>query len=1449
MKRTRNYATRADAERAASAARRPKLVKKEVAGPYRDQSSVKSIAKAATPTEHRTVASPASKPTLRRRDPVATQPLRTTFARTERRQARRARAQLKAERAEAGRMKKLKRTLRKAPVVPPTGGKPPLSLKRFDRKGYAEAEKAHVQELAKHENLGQPEDLTTAITTVIPGAIGAGQLVKAGLRVGAKELADEAITQAAGKTEAGVAKVASTAKSPKEAARVAANVGRKVLRKKAVKAAPKPEAAFSAAVPGTVPLKAAVGQTLPVVQGHEQALVQEPGKTLKTTARIAPGVLTTPIGMAADVGLSVGRLASASAHAAHVPGARNYSEADILGPIKGQVKAQKEFAEEVSKVVTSNDPEYVKRQVENHLGLMLPAMAAPGIAKIAQPGYARILEKVRRAKEDTRAAGGKQRRPTTDKAQSVVPAVENRRMRTEEAKRAATTKLNAELETSHRGRQVLEHARKAKGPTEVVRDLGKHRGRRRQVKVRPGDAVGFLSRNGISRDPAKAIEQIRRFHDRLDPESAKELPKQRIHTLDITTYLLKHPEVLGDGHLWQAVDAYKGQAKTLTTSEPARVQPIMEVHSDPSLGQRDPGLREFDRVPLPAREHTAATTRTELRKEISRDRQAMKRAAIKGQKAKVRSIAAGIKAKHDGLYANLTPEERAHVVDTLAEEGITEAPIVREHLRKAREAKAIANDKALHDEYLGQANELIARHGYEEPAYATHADVRSKGAPAVSAVGGQMPKIPGGVKQRTGALQRKGAIEESLPSLLRESVRVPVARKHIFADMRSFIDERALNFNGKREITSREAGKLIDDGVFDPKHNLLIPRQLYKRAFDALEKGDETGMAALREGVSDTSQEAILSNLGHEASQGRKYVVVPREAGTEFFAQTERLGKPSQAFSKVNRFTSRLILGTSPAWAAMQLLAEGSQSMAAVNPYRMVRGMRAFAKMSPEKQLAFQSWIGETPGVAISPKDVQLGLRDGDMSKASDAFGVANKTVVGRGLKNLGTAELLGMLDRKKGGAYRRAVAAGNIDRALNSKLHAFVGGVRHMWRDQNKITDAIKGLPLEKQLEWFTDHPKEMAKQQGYLDDVMGNWNALTRHERTAASVVIFYPFMRMSLRWLIHSFPKQHPIKAAILYYLGQQNADQLHKLLHGEPGFFDWAQVPLHAGEDGKPTSLVDLGRAAPGANAIFQGLGGSTEGPKGAVALQIAQPAVSTAVTALTGVGPLSGRQESGSGWQALAELASLPLPLRLAGATNVIPGQGPSTSPTGRAFRKEGSEAPIDKARNALLPVIPKPLSQERIKAELSKAVDGKYEDPVPSIFSNQALDQALFGADGKTVNWAAIHRLAAEHEQAKAQGEKVTAIEQRILNEQLGSNFTKEQSKALETVTGGIFIPTGKKPKLRKKGTGIGGGSISGSIGGGGAAGGSIGGGGGTSGSIGGGGGIGGRPIGGPVGG
>jgi hypothetical protein len=190
--------TRPGAGYSSKGSKRQRHRRREVAGPYRSQSSVPSIRAEATPGEHRTAAS-----TVR-------------GARAEQAASQRAdqavhsilsRVNLPSQPADP------RSTLEYARVTgdtPPTGPTLP-ELQETQPRLARLTEKEQLANLAEHENLGEPADLTNAI--LLASGIGeVGTLLRGAGELGAKELAGEAASAGA-KQLAGTAEANSLARA------------------------------------------------------------------------------------------------------------------------------------------------------------------------------------------------------------------------------------------------------------------------------------------------------------------------------------------------------------------------------------------------------------------------------------------------------------------------------------------------------------------------------------------------------------------------------------------------------------------------------------------------------------------------------------------------------------------------------------------------------------------------------------------------------------------------------------------------------------------------------------------------------------------------------------------------------------------------------------------------------------------------------------------------------------------------------------------------------------------------------------------------------------------------------------------------------------------------------------------------------------------------------------
>lgn len=1415
--------------------KKPAPPKTEVDGPYRSQSSVPAVRKKATRREHRKVAPPPSPKELARQRHTAAALAALAVKPPSLKGAR-----------EGERMRRIFHhalaplgggSRRSAPKVATLTAAGSTTGKSFKPDAISLAvERDVIDPLQKEGKL--PEHPTTGqqiyqkIAEYGPTVLTLGPEVKAGtaaLKAALSGAESEGVTVGGSKV---LSKVLSPTKATtaEERAAVAARAQQSAARAEAtgVKAAARRGAARltrsegranravarqvagtptrrEAAAAAGAPLKltkAAASQTLPVVRGHEQALLEHPKTTLKTTARAIPGLVTAPVGIAAEVGVSAGRAGSAGLHAAGVPGFRAYSGSEIAAPIVGEAKAQLEFARQVAQTITSSDPAEVQEEVEDNLGLTLPIMLGLGTKAVGEKiTRGRVTDAVRKIVEQARERVGRGHGQHGGQTPRVF---ERSGQRKREAVRTANARSRIRQETHARSRRVRMEAGKAKG-SEVVR-RGVTRGgrlarRKGDLTIHTGDVVGFVVRHALPLDkPAEALAEVKRIKSTLKPlPEGVSLPADALSTRDVIGFIERHPHVLADKHLARTVAAYKEQARYAREtpglspehSERARFTSTAVTRGVPLSDERFPNSvrDEIRATPTPGRQ-AKDVLRREARGDRARARKLRRKAATRAGRAKAirRELAVRERAEPTRVKTNARITALAARMESQARTYLAGADRA-EAMAKRKQKAATEIDPAVTDEFVKEMQATLRREGKPEPEY-VHTG-RAREAPTYGATGAKLTQFPGASKFRKGSAETYGLVQEGLAPTLRESIARPVSRRESYKAMRGFLDDNEFRVGNKNEWTSNEARQLFEDGVVNRDNYVLVPRQLYKRAYSPEEWAGHLKLAL------DTDPADALK-------PGRRFKIVRRPAAKEFFDQmgAELVSGKLAAF---NRATSFLILGTSPAWAAAQVVAEYAQAAVAqpklLNPAFVRKAIKGYEDMAPHKRQAFDSWVGVTSRTLEGPGDLKLDLTTGDMQAAADAYGVLNTTPLGRVIKSI--PQGLRNLDQWKGGRIRVLTTAAKVDTDLNRRTTAFLRGIRGMHDEIGRASNELKGQPLSRQLEYVAEHPAFERRYQSYLDDVMGNWSALTRNERVASQIMIFYPFVRMSLRWTFYAFPKRHPIKAAIMTYLGQQNAAELKKLLGQDPSFFTgWANVPLHLGPG--ETKLLPLSRIAPGSNALIEALGENTDRAPGTTALRVAQPAVVSAITAATGVTPLTGKQEPNAGINALAQLLTLSPIGRVANELLVPTGKKRTKGElpiVGSTERQEAldklfaklSEArsPAKVARTLIAPAIPRKVAYEKDLGRISNILNTLSENSSTKLkeLAEEEAKRAVGRPEGKR------RQITARSLKRKA---RMEALYERASNEldgmfeKYGIPYQREGDEFLQTY-GEIFY--GSKPK------------------------------------------------------
>lgn len=1404
--------------------------KKEVAGPYRSQSSNPKIHGAATKHEHRKV--PTAPPDAFSVPDITTYtPPRKSGAQKARAESRRAMRKARRILADAGStISETSDPVGHYQRAKYLGISPPAALQRTYPKAYAKAERAAHEFRSKREGLKEDPLAEFVISTAataglggvagLAGKVGAEGLSAAGAKLASTEatVAEKAVeSEAKGIVARTASKAGSAAKAGAERVRTAPmRVGRRIK-----------------AAPGKV--KAAPGRVKQAVTTSEgrQAAKQAELRRIGAAGRRArrKPVRYTGAGYAAapplgadntDLGHRANALAAGTAEALYqnpigtgkatgrgvigavaAPIALGASAADsaITGnpaPLVNTATEQFEGAKELGGKLLSGEPEKVRKTVEEDVGLSylapLPAIGRLKVYRDARGRFRSVAQDVRRgAAEKT---GSRRIRVAPKGVEShVFGPMENRAARRRVARRVTRTTNPPRVEAGYFQKQILRNLKKAP----VSRSLRNVHG------MEAGDLLQTLAEYGI-RTPADV-----KFVRKHGP--AGEVPKEGMVTLTAALdFAEKHPKILTDKHFNKALDTYIVSSEHLPAALAGKGRRAKAMAQGDMFGI----TRPEDRVPMAAREFTTAKTRAAAWQQALKREKAIQRDRREGRKlADQAQVATGaervrLKAEASSYYrhARIAESRNAALVKALGKYS-------RPGQALSSSARRKFYDEPLLREYESEVAAAAKEAGLAAPAWTHHAKFREAGevAPAYPTAAARVQHM------RSGKLAAEDRVDRSLRALLSGSVVGPRLRAGGQELARHFTHEEMLpvKVNGKTQhlVTQDQWATAVGEKQYDPRHYVLFPARQFKQAMlDPFKSQAELA----------TMASAALEKGLRADTPGNKYVVVRREAAKEFAAQiSPQHWAGEELVNKVSKGASRWLL-FSPAWMMIQSVAEAVPMAIAhpelVNPAKLIQlegRLRKNAKLNPTEAKAFAAVAGEAPTSLHTPDAFRPELDSNPHGIFSDGARALTKSRLGQGTFSLIRLRPFGVFDNWRQGKYRELLLAAEADKQLNG-WWAGLKGALHI---QKRISDELRHLPKHEQLAALTKpkYRKQLDEMANYVENILGNWQSFTRFERSFAPFLVFYPFIRYSLRWPL-TFAKQHPVSATIAAFLGQQNAEQLDKILGHAPANPLAYALPVWQDAEGNSHILPAGQRAAPGLSAPTQAVASGQPSQ----ALSIFNPLIGAGITAATGVNAYTGRQDGERGKQAVnLLLATSPIArffdLQIAEPESIA----------GKRFQQ------IDRNKRKRSLYTP----WESISARQFKETEGfsadlgsKYSDPVASVWDNPEIGEAIFGGkNGKEVDWKLLRKLLREHKISEAAAKRVLNQEEPFFPDQESGGFGPERQKAMELLTGGIFIPTEKKRKAKRITNGIGGRSVGGAIGG----------------STGGP--IGGRPIGGPVGG
>lgn len=479
------------------------------------------------------------------------------------------------------------------------------------------------------------------------------------------------------------------------------------------------------------------------------------------------------------------------------------------------------------------------------------------------------------------------------------------------------------------------------------------------------------------------------------------------------------------------------------------------------------------------------------------------------------------------------------------------------------------------------------------------------------------------IYQRGETLEKLGSQDSTFDVVWGKSMTEPLGAAALEHFQRTAAE---VNRIANEHYTVADLAEGFQSGRWDARKVVVVPTTLAKALREGRREDAANALGSIRPGESTaqafmSAYHAMEANTRAPAHGEPTFELWHAEGWKEYQAQ---LDKQLNWGGKWNRAQAAAVLVTSLAWVPYQLVAEGLPLLASVPPHRWVKLAREFKRLDPASQALIDAYHGQYGfGFGLGRPDLRLRLRPGQPEALRLSHSAFGRTALGQALRaHKNPFAWLRTIDAWKGEQFRNIMALNHMHKAMDG----FWKNARRFDELQQQILEGMKDKPFEEQARWYTRQPELMEETGRVVKDMLGDWSTLTRRERVASSLVFFYNMLRYTTRFVFWTFPKHHPLKAAIVYWLGNQNTNNVRRLLGGEPAYISaLMQSVLYTGADPNDPGQVgflNVARASPGGQALIQS---AFKGPFSVQTLGLLQPAAGIAVAGLLGTDPYSGQE--------------------------------------------------------------------------------------------------------------------------------------------------------------------------------------------------------------------------------
>jgi hypothetical protein len=500
-------------------------------------------------------------------------------------------------------------------------------------------------------------------------------------------------------------------------------------------------------------------------------------------------------------------------------------------------------------------------------------------------------------------------------------------------------------------------------------------------------------------------------------------------------------------------------------------------------------------------------------------------------------------------------------------------------------------------QFLERGRQARAEAGFSEPGYFQSAP-REQRRFGVFTVGG-VRAVPRDKRYR-GVLFEQGREDGSFTTYAQGLARNFKAA-HNYRLIEDVIREHAFPWSRNRSV--EELRKELDRRGIDPASVGFWNPGVFREAGQSADVGRAMGRIEDNDAILDTPEEVgeafdegqaqlskaveLATDTGRWA-ESRDWVIVPKGVMDELSTMT----RPSHWFWRgldvVKGKQARILLGTSPAWLQFQVASNLLlTSLAGVGPLEIARAQRWWRRLSDEEKAAIEPYVG-VGHFQDSRDQVKIGaaangrvLNAWRAMKEHPFWHKPRRPLRGGAVSQLNPLDALFRVDNAQNNAFRKAVLYNRLKRDAYQRMGA---NLALQQRLLDRAVGHFRYTRPEQTMSALARDQRVLERHAQSVSDFLGDYQTYTARERRILQRnVMFYGFLRFSLRFAFYTMPVKHPVMTSIIGQLGQLQTEEVRRLLGGDE--LPWAMGRFYFEKNGQLRS-VNVARANPFLNTVTE-----------------------------------------------------------------------------------------------------------------------------------------------------------------------------------------------------------------------------------------------------------------------